>query len=61
MTPILCDCRLIWFMLLREISKLSDQRDDLRWLDVGCIDKGNQSRVEKYGYVFHAVGQVEMV
>jgi len=47
-------------MLLREIGKLSAQRDDLRWLDIGCIDEGNQSRVEKYGYVFHAVGWVEM-
>jgi len=60
MTPISCDCRLIQFMLLREIGKLSAQRDDMRWRNIGCIDEGNQSRVKKYGYVFHAVGQVEM-
>jgi len=59
-TPLSCDGGLIWSMLLREMGKLLNQRDGLRWLNIGRIDEGIQSRVEKYGYVFRAVRRVEM-
>jgi len=59
-TPLSCDGGLIWSMLLREMGNLLNQRDGLRWLNNGRIDEGNQSRVEKYGYVFRAVRRVEM-